>query len=82
MNLSKEYQQLLFTLFKTKLFNLESTVIEEDGILEEYVSKSVFIESCIEVLNLLGEEMNSDERINNEIDKRENFKMSAKTKEN
>jgi hypothetical protein len=63
MNLAKEYQQLLFTLFKTKLFNMEGTILEEEGRMEEYVSKSEFIENCIEILNTLGQEMDSDERI-------------------
>ena len=54
MEIAKEYQNLLYSLFNEKLFRMEGTSLEnKEGYMEEYIPKSDFIDSAIEILNEL-----------------------------
>lgn len=67
--LAKEYQTLLFSLFQKNLFNLDGiTKTNPNGMQEEYIPKSIMVESAILILNELGELIDSDGRFKHEID--------------
>jgi len=66
LTLSQEYQNLLYGLFKKDLFNLEGKVLKNDeGLMEDYIPKSDFIDASIGILNEFGKLMSEDERLNN-----------------
>jgi len=63
--LAEEYQNLLYSLFQKGLFSLEGVKLKnKQGLDEEFISKTEFINSAISVLNELGELMSTDERLN------------------
>lgn len=67
--ISQEYQRLLYGLFREKLFNMEGQTLEnEQGLLEEYIPKSEFIDNAVEILNEFGKLMSEDRRFQNETD--------------
>lgn len=66
--IAKEYQSLLYGLFQEKIFKVESVSMKnDDGMIEDYIPKSVLMDNSIEILNALGELMSEDERLKNEI---------------
>ena len=78
--LAEEYQQLIYGLFKQGLFSMNGLTMEnKEGLIEEFIPKSEFIEKSIEILNEFGRLLASDRRFTNEIDSRESNTVLEKT---
>ncbi len=65
--LAQEYQNLLYSLFQKKLFNIDGiTMKNKKGLNEEFVSKTEFMDCAISIVNELGELIATDERLKGE----------------